>query len=306
MPEMFGKFELLEKLGEGASSVVYRARQPVEPSVVALKILKATLSYADSFLGRFGNEMKIASSLVHPGICRVYASGREGDRAYVVLELVGGKTLTEHIADAGKLSVPLMLKIGQRVSEALAYAHSNEIVHRDIKPDNIMVDTDGTVKILDFGLARRGSTSGRDTQVVGTPAYMPPEQARGEVVDHRADIYALGAVLYHALSGTSPYPGDDPLIVLRQVTLGKHPSIDILAPEVPASLRAVIKKAMAPLEERYLSAGAMLDDLKRCERGQAPTTATAGAGSSSLGIVVFVVLALLASLVLFFMHKGPH
>lgn len=299
--EKFGTFEIIEQVGEGATSVVYRARQDKEPREIALKINKTELNYADSFLGRFGSEMKVASSLVHPGICRVFASGREANRAYVVLEFIDGMPLSEVIEKKGRISTALAYAVGERLAEALSYAHSREVVHRDIKPDNVMVNETGLVKILDFGLARKGSTSGSDNFVVGTPSYMAPEQARGEVVDERADVYSLGAVLYHALTGRAPFEGPDPLDVVRQVGSTKPPSIDDLAPQAPEALRTVVKRAMAPLPQRYFSADLLLTDLRCAREGRPLATTGSSLESGSTNrlalLIVGVLLALTAWLV---------
>lgn len=291
-----GRLELLEEIGQGANSVVYRAQQPGDPPLVAVKVMKKSLSYAESYLGRFGSEVKVAASLVHPGICRVYSSGKEEDRAYVVMELVQGRLLSDVIAREGRLSPRETVDIAIQMAEALEYAHRQDIVHRDIKPDNIMLGSDGRVKILDFGIARRGASSAQDKQVVGTPAYMSPEQARGESVDDRTDVYSLGAVMYHALVGRPPFEGSDVQEVLDRVAHRAPPP-----PEgAPARLRAVVGRAMAPLAKRYMSAARMLEELRALRDGM-PVTASApsgGGGRLAMLAIAGAVLALIAAVAL--------
>jgi len=293
--ETFGKFELLECLGESPSARVYKARQAGDGALVALKINKTPMSYAQARLGRYGGEMKIAASLEHPGICHILGSGKEADYAYVVMELLEGETLLHRITHRGPLAPAEAVAIAVQVTEALAYAHQQNVVHRDVKPDNIMLLPDGAAKVLDFGIARRGA-SAEGSQVVGTPAYMSPEQAQGRAVDDLSDVYATGAVLYHALSGRPPYVGQDVQALLTVVASGRHVPLERAAPGVPKKLARVVEKAMSPVARRYTSATALLNDLRGLgEVSGAPATPRAPAASNDLS-VAFIGLAVVAAL----------
>jgi serine/threonine protein kinase len=290
----FGKFELLQQLGEGAHSTVYRARADGESEEVALKVMKQELSYADARLGRFGAE-KLATGLSHPNICKVLSGGRESNYAYIVMELLDGKTLAQVLAQRWRLEAPEAVAIAVQVADALAYAHGQNLIHRDIKPDNVMVGPSNVVKVLDFGLARLGA-SAQDSQVQGTPAYMSPEQAGGQAVDQRSDVYSLGAVLYHSLAGRPPYEGPDVAGLLKEVASHPPPSLAGLAPHAPRPLVKVVEQAMARnLDKRTGSAAALAAALRAVSTGGAAAAAGAAAGVPKWAVGAGVLALLLAA-----------
>ena len=236
-------YEVIGPLGAGAMGEVYRARDTHLEREVAIKVLAAGLADDADHLARFEREATLLATINHPNIAGIFAVENEGDTNFIVLELVPGMTLGERIA-AGPLPIPEVLGLARQIAEGLEAAHEAGVIHRDLKPDNIRVTPDDTVKLLDFGLAKAmpaaGSDSGRSqadslnlTQtgmLLGTPYYMSPEQVRGRPVDRRADIWAFGCVLYEALTGTRAFPGE---------TLGEVAAAVLVAPpSVPRSHEA--------------------------------------------------------------------
>ena len=214
-------YEIIGPLGAGAMGEVYLAKDTRLEREVAIKLLPDELAESRDYLARFEREAKLLATVNHPNIAGIFAVENEGDTNFIVMEFVPGTTLTERLS-AGPLSVREVLKLAQQIADGLEAAHEAGVVHRDLKPDNIRVTPDDTVKLLDFGLAKSvpaaGSETGRSrtdslnlTQsgvLLGTPYYMSPEQVRGRPVDRRADIWAFGCVLYEMLAGTRAYPGD--------------------------------------------------------------------------------------------------
>jgi serine/threonine protein kinase len=204
----FHGLEILELLGAGGMGVVYKARQIRLERIVALKVLSPQLSRDPEFVARFNREAKVMAALSHPGIVQIFDFGQEADLCFLVMEYIDGLSLRQLMKDR-KLAPEEALKIVPRICEALEYAHSKGVIHRDIKPENILLDRDGRVRIADFGLARVMAREGAarftvSNVVMGTPGYMAPEQYQSMSVDHRADIYSLGAVFYEMLTGQIP------------------------------------------------------------------------------------------------------
>src|SRR5512144_748147 len=255
-PEKIGRYEIKGELGRGGMATVYRAYDPSFEREVAIKVLPRELMHDPQFRDRFRREIKLIASLEHPAIVPVYDVGEEDGVPYFVMRYMPGGSLTQWI-DKGKFSLEDAARIIERLSSALAYAHKNGLVHRDLKPDNILFDNNGDPFISDFGVAKitDSSTNMTGSGIIGTPAYMSPEQAQGEKVDNRSDIYGLGVIIFQMLSGQQPYNATTPMGVAVKHIADPVPEILKVDPSLPASTDVIIKTAMAKnREERYASA----------------------------------------------------
>lgn len=259
-----GRYEVLEKIGTGGMAVVYKARDRRLNRLVAVKILKSDLAQDADFRRRFNAEAAAVAQLSHPNIVSVYDVSRGEDPEYIVMELIDGITLKQYMEKRGQLNWREALHFITQVMRGLSHAHSRGIVHRDIKPQNIMVLRDGSVKVADFGIACLENSAQTLTQeALGSVHYISPEQARGDRIDARSDIYSAGVVLYEMLTNRLPFEGDSAVSVAIQ-----HLSSIPLAPreinrEIPEQLELICMKAMAPeLDKRYPSAENMIDDLE--------------------------------------------
>jgi len=309
-PEKIGRYEIRSELGRGGMATVYRAFDPSFDREVAIKVLPKEFLHDPAFQERFKREIKIIAALEHPAIVPVYDAGEEDGVPYFVMRFMPGGSLTNQI-DRGKFSMEDAARIIERLASALAYAHKKGIIHRDLKPDNILFDNNGDAYISDFGVASfvSSNTGITGNSAIGTPAYMSPEQAQGEKVDSRSDIYGLGVIIFQMLSGQQPYKADTPMgVALKQIT---DPVPDILKvnPDLPQETDTVIKTAMAKKkEDRYPSA----TELAKAFEQVANPESQAGASSSSnrrvmifAGIAVFGILAiLLIAVVGFFILRG--
>ncbi len=229
------RFAILERLGRGAFGVVFRARERGSGRQVALKILRPDLTEDDRLVARFRREAEAARGLDHPGIVRVYDAGRDGDAHFVVMEYVEGPTLAERVRKPGGLPAGEAAPIARGIAEALAHAHARQVVHRDLKPGNILLRGGREPVLVDFGIAHLGGAT-RLTQtgeMLGTPCYMAPEQLEGRAADEQADLYSLGAVIYEMLAGAPPYRAESLPALVRLVAEGTPPP---LGPEVPEAL----------------------------------------------------------------------
>ncbi len=271
MDQYIGKFldnryEILEKIGSGGMAVVYKAKCHWLNRFVAVKILKEDLAQDEEFRRRFHEESQAVAMLSHPNIVSVYDVSRSPELDYIVMELIEGITLKQYMQKrGGKLSWKESLHFITQIMKALSHAHSRGIIHRDIKPHNIMVLRDGSVKVADFGIARLMSAAQNTMtqEALGSVHYISPEQARGSRVDARSDIYSAGVVLYEMLTGRLPYEGDSPVAVAIQHINSIPLSPRELEATVPEALEEITMKAMASdLEKRYESADAMLADLE--------------------------------------------
>ncbi len=253
---------------------VFLARDRVLGRDVALKVLRRQYAGDSEFAERFKREARSAASLSHPNIVQVYDRGETDEGAsYIAMEYVPGGTLKERISDRGPLEASEAAALGAQVAEALGAAHDRGMVHRDIKPQNVLLTTRGDAKVADFGIARAGSsvTISKTGSVMGTAGYMSPEQALGEPATPRSDLYSLGVVLYEALTGELPFTADNPIAVsMKHVTEALRPPREI-DPTIPEGMNALIVKLMAKdPEDRYASAGELADDLRRVSRGLPP------------------------------------
>jgi hypothetical protein len=240
------RYEIIEPLGQGGMGKVFKAYDRQISEVVAVKLIKPEISMAEGAIVRFKNELKIARKITHRNVCRMHDIGAEGMLHYITMEYVAGEDLKRFIRRAGMLSPGRALHIARQVCEGLAEAHHLGIVHRDLKPQNIMIDSEGNAKIMDFGIARfaaldRMTGSG---VMIGTPEYMSPEQADLKDVDARADIYALGIVLYEMLAGRMPFEGETPLSVVLKHKTEKAKDVRTFNPQVEPELAAAVAKCM--------------------------------------------------------------
>jgi serine/threonine-protein kinase len=273
-----GRYQVGELLGYGGMAEVHRGRDLRLGRDVAIKMLRTDLARDDTFQLRFRREAQNAAALNHPAIVAVYDTGEERGSSgetlpYIVMEFVNGRTLKEVLAVEGRLMPRRALEITAEICSALEFSHRHQIIHRDIKPGNVMMTQTGQIKVMDFGIARAlsggGSTMTQTSAVIGTAQYLSPEQARGESVDARSDVYATGCVLYELLCGQPPFVGDSPVSVAYQHVREDAKPPSILNRDVPPPVDAVVLKALAknPLN-RYQSAGEMRADVLRAAAGR--------------------------------------
>ncbi|MDH4234281.1 MAG: protein kinase [Gallionella sp.] len=269
MISQLGRYEILGELGHGAMGIVYKARDPLIDRVVAIKTINLGLALdeKEEYEERFYQEAKAAGRLSHPNIVTIYDVGKSGNVAYIAMELLQGRELRDIMNDGGVLPVDQVLDIVAQVALGLAYAHEHDIVHRDVKPSNIMVVRDGHVKITDFGIARMASSSVRTQtgMVLGSPKYMSPEQVMGKAIDRRSDIFSLGVMLYEMLTGQAPFIGENVNAIMYQ-TLNVAPAPpNKLNPAVPEMLNFIVAKALAKgVDDRYQNAKDFAIDLRAC------------------------------------------
>ena len=267
------RYRLTGQIGMGGMAIVYRAVDLRTGHNVAVKVLRPEFNEDREFIGRFQREAEAASKMTHHNIVNLLDVGMDGDNRYLVMEYVEGKTLKEVIQERGKLSAPLACQITIRILSALEHAHRNGIVHRDIKPQNILVHADGHIKVADFGIARLAdsTTLTKGDNVMGSVHYFSPEQARGGGATAASDIYSTGVVLYEMLTGRVPFDGDNPVAVAMQHLHNAPAPIQSIAPDVPPAVIRVCMKAMEKNPAaRYQSAREMATDLRAAleERGE--------------------------------------
>jgi eukaryotic-like serine/threonine-protein kinase len=276
-PRLLGsRYEIGEILGYGGMAEVHRGRDVRLGREVAVKVLRADLARDPSFQARFRREAQAAASLNHPAIVAVYDTGEEdmlGNQPYIVMEYVEGRTLRDVLKIEGRLMPRRAMEIVADVCAALDFSHRNGIVHRDVKPGNVMITPTGAVKVMDFGIARavadNAATVTQTAAVIGTAQYLSPEQARGENVDARSDVYSTGVLLFELITGSPPFTGDSPVAVAYQHVRENAPPPSSLNPDVPPELDAIVLKAMAKNPaNRYQSAGEMRADLIRAINGR--------------------------------------
>lgn len=258
------RYRLLELIGEGGMALVYKAEDSLLCRAVAVKILRPQYASDAEFVERFHREAKAAASLSHPNVVNIFDVGKEDKIDYIVMEYIPGDNLKDIIKRDAPMAVERALDITRQIGEALHHAHQRNIIHRDIKPHNILVTPEGQIKVTDFGIARAISASSftQTGMVVGSVQYSSPEQVKGGVVGPQSDLYSLGCVLYELLTGTIPYQGDTSISIAMQHLQGDLVPIRELRPDIPAVVAKIVEQAMAKeLTERYASALAILKDI---------------------------------------------
>lgn len=255
------KYEVLQKLGEGGMATVYRGRHATLDRDVAIKVLHPHLSSSTRNRKRFEREARAIEHLRHPNILEIFDySGVQSGDCYIVTEFVEGETLSELLARCRRTPSEVAAMLGIALADALAYAHHRGVLHRDVKPDNIMVRRDGTVKLMDFGIARflDESQVTLTGALVGSPAFMSPEQAREDDLDHRSDLFSLGTVLFLLVTGHLPFQGSNPSLILKHIIEGERPQVLDLVPGANPAVADVIEQLLAPRpEERFQDADAV-------------------------------------------------
>lgn len=264
-----GRYELFERVGEGGMSVVYKARDKLLNRFVAIKILKPEFIHDEKFIESFRRESQNAASLSHPNIVSIYDVGREGNIHYIVMELIEGKALSDYIKEQAPMPYPKVIALSKQIASALSFAHKNHIIHRDVKPHNVMITPNGTAKITDFGIAKavNAATITDNTDgIVGSVHYFSPEQARGGYVDEKSDIYSLGIVMYEMLTGRVPFDGDNPVNIALQHINGEIIPPSKLVPGVPPALEHIIMKCTDKYPvNRYASADELIEALNNLQ-----------------------------------------
>ncbi len=279
-----GRYRIVRKLGTGGMANVYLAEDQELGRRVAIKILNDRHAGDEQFVERFRREAKNAAGLSHPNIVSIYDRGEAEGTYYIAMEYLDGRSLKELIVARGPAPIALAIDYARQILAALRFAHRNGVVHRDIKPHNIMVGDEGRLKVTDFGIARAGTSQMTEVgSIIGTAQYLSPEQAKGAPVDQTSDLYSLGIVLYELLTGTVPFNGDTPVEIAMKHLSTVPPEPSTLRPEVPEDLDAIVVRALGKSpEERYGSAEEMDADLARVARGVAISPATAEAATQIL------------------------
>ncbi len=263
------RFEIIEEIGKGGMGTVYKAYDTKIKDIVALKILKTEIATDPEVIERFRNELKLARKVAHRHVCRMFDLGEEGLSFYISMEFVAGEDLKSFIRRSGHLNELKTLDLARQISEGLAEAHRLGVIHRDLKPQNIMIDREGNAKIMDFGIARSlhaGGITGTGV-IIGTPEYMSPEQADARDVDARADIYSFGAILYEMVTGRVPFDGDTPLSIVLQHKSTPAPDPRKINVQISPGLGAVILRCLEKEKgRRYQKMSEILEDIARIEQ----------------------------------------
>ncbi len=265
-PGMFisDRYEIVDKVGSGGMADVYKAKCHRLNRYVAIKILKPEYSSDKNFVAKFRGEAQSVAGLSHPNIVNVYDVGDDDGLYYIVMELVEGITLKKFIERKGKLEIKEAVGITIQIAQGMEAAHDNHIIHRDIKPQNIIISRDGKVKVTDFGIAKAATANTVTQNAIGSVHYLSPEQARGGYSDEKSDIYSLGVSLYEMLSGEVPFAGDNSVSVALLHIQGEARPLRELNPDVPVSVEKIVQKCMQKKpERRYLTASDLISDLKR-------------------------------------------
>ena len=266
-----GRYKIVSEIGQGAMGTVYKAVDPIIDRTVAIKTINLNLSRQEleEYEARFQQEIKAAGRLNHPNIVTIYDVGKTDQMAYMAMEFLEGQELKDLIA-AGQIPPPdAVVDIITQVADGLSFAHQQDIVHRDVKPSNIMVMKGGVAKITDFGIARLPNSAVKTMTglILGSPRYMSPEQVIGKAIDARSDIFSLGVVLYESLTGVAPFDGDNVNAIMYATVNTTPPPPSAHNRAVPAMLDLIVAKAMAKLlEDRYQSVKELGDDLREVRR----------------------------------------
>jgi serine/threonine-protein kinase len=312
-----GRYQVTEELGKGGMGRVYKAYDTEIREHVALKVLNPEIAADESVVERFRNELKLARRISHRNVCRMFDLGRVDDTAYISMEYVSGEDLKTLLRRIGHLPARKAVDFAEQVAEGLAEAHRLGVVHRDLKPQNIMIDREGNARIMDFGIARALKTKGITDpgMIIGTPDYMAPEQFEGKDADQRTDLYALGAILYEMLTSGPPFKGETPLVVAMKHKTERPRDPKETNPQVPEALSRLILRCLEKdREKRFQSAEEVLVDLKAIGR-QIPSTGVTSGGvtktlhfglkrSLRLGLIAAAILVLAVAGYLLFSRRG--
>lgn len=268
------RYEVIEELGEGGMGIVYKVFDRKIDEKVALKVLAPEIAGDEKTIERFRNELKLARKVSHRNVCRMYDLSEEENTHFITMEFVPGENLKSLIKRIGQLSKTKALSIAKQVCEGLTEAHRQGVVHRDLKPQNIMVDSDGNARIMDFGIARsiRTKSITETGMIIGTPEYMSPEQVEGVGIDHQSDLYSLGVILFEMLTGRVPFQGDTPLSVILKHKTEQPPDPRKFDDQIPDVISRMILKCMEKEKsKRYHTADALLTDIVEIEKGMTTT-----------------------------------
>lgn len=258
------RYEILEKIGTGGMSDVYKSKDHKLNRFVAVKVLKQEFSENSNFVGKFKTEAQAAAGLAHPNIVNVYDVGSENGIYYIVMELVEGVTLKKYIEMKIRLSTKEAVSIAIQVSNGIEAAHNNHIIHRDIKPQNIIISKEGKVKVTDFGIAKAATNNTVSSNVMGSVHYTSPEQARGGFSDERSDVYSMGITMFEMLTGSVPFNGDTTVAIAIKHIQSQMPYVSDFAPDVPYSVEQIVLKCCQKSpDRRYQSMGELIADLKQ-------------------------------------------
>lgn len=268
MIETLGRYVIDGELGQGAMGTVYKARDPMLDRVVAIKTISLNLPKDEvaEYEARFYQEAKAAGQLSHPNIVTIYDIGKSEDLAYMAMEFLEGRELRDLLASNTPIPIDQALDIGAQVAEGLYYAHERQVVHRDVKPGNVMVLKNGLIKITDFGIARMRNNEVKTMtgMILGSPKYMSPEQVAGKRADHRSDIFSVGVVIYEMLTGASPFVADNIHGVMYQTLNFNPPAPKTLNPDLPQVINYIVAKVLSKnLDDRYQSAQDLANDLRQ-------------------------------------------
>jgi hypothetical protein len=289
--EIAGRYQVLQKLGAGAFGTVYKAKDRILGRMVAIKTIHFEGSAASGasrtdLLNRFKREAVISAQLKHPNIVTIHDISEFEGTSYLAMEFIDGVGLDRELAAAGRLPVGRAAALGAQIAEALDFAHRHGVVHRDVKPANIMIEPGDRVKVTDFGIARMSNTADNLTatgSLLGTPAYMSPEQARGEALDGRSDLFSLGCILYEMVAGRKAFAGDSLTAVLLRITTGEPPPLRDMEPSVPDAMVRIVARALAKSPAaRYQSGRDLADDLLALRPGSVPAARPASSAPTVL------------------------
>lgn len=259
------RYKILDKLGDGGMAVVYKAEDTVLSRKVSIKMMKESLRDQEDLLEKFEKEAKAVASLSHPHIVNVYDVGHVDDFRYIVMEYIDGKTLKEHIEEKGKFSEQEVIRYSMQIADALDHAHISGVIHRDVKPQNILIDTSGNAKVTDFGIAIMNTTNTiiSEKEMIGSVHYSSPEQIKGRLVDNRTDIYSLGILMFEMATGTLPFNDESPMTVAYRQVEEEIPKLTKLNKDISEGLESIIKKAVQKDRgNRYASMDELARDLR--------------------------------------------